>query len=564
MRITIGCLAAASIAFVSARASAETCSLYQKWKKDHGQGNCSAFPSSSYFEVTPVVGNANSTFFARKVPRCKDGTETCGSYEVRSLDGTRAFYYVDPADNGVEASNRWIIAFEGGGACGEMQGVNSATACMTGTEVGGFPFNGYDVAVAGDLDYKEMTTKHANGVFTIDDRRIGNGILSPSAPSQFGGVNRVIVNKSNFDRFMGNGTMATPYNGDSIELYFHGRRVVSSMLKDLARSNGVFSVGRSCPSFSELECQTVEDFSQATEVTVVGESGGAGGLIHNMEWLKAAILNRAPNAKVAFLLASRMIPWLEAEAHWGGVNGIWDGVYSGISTVAGNVNTPTPNAVVQYSNATFQPNGIVRNLIKSWGNPVSVADPFLDAGCKAVHGNADWRCFDEGHVALYHMDEDVFWFESLLDGVHNRSSPSPFAETADFGNGPVDLTSSGGFIFDPSGSWMFSQDRVNRVIYTADSMLQSHNGAGSLAFYQPFLNCHTTIFSAAWWSDQLTKNGGNITSLQDAFVGWRNAIGNGAPQDRAWIQDASSTDPVAWTNGIYGGGWTTSSNACPQ
>jgi hypothetical protein len=98
-------------------------SLYQKWKKENGEGMCSAFPDPSYFEVTPVVpapppvGQPEPTFFARKIPKCKDGTETCAGYEVRSLDGTRAFYYVDPGNVGVETQNKWIIAFEGGGAC---------------------------------------------------------------------------------------------------------------------------------------------------------------------------------------------------------------------------------------------------------------------------------------------------------------------------------------------------------------------------------------------------------------------------------------------------------------
>ena len=90
----------------------------------------------------------------------------------------------------------------------------------------------------------------------------------------------------------------------------------------------------------------------------------------------------------------------------------------------------------------------------------------------------------------------------------------------------------------------------------------SSGGAGVLGFYEPAINCHTTVYSSAFWSDRLTKNGGNITSLQTAFDGWLDAIVSGAPQNRAWIQDALSTDPVTWSNGIYGGGWTTNVGMC--
>jgi len=559
-------------------AQAETCSLYQKWKKDNGEGNCSVFPESSYFEVTATGGSG--TLFARKIPKCKDGTDTgCASIEIKSLDGTRPYYFIDPPNLGMESSNKWALAFEGGGSCGALRGDNAATACMTGTQDpnDNYAFNGYNV-FTGDPDYKEMTTRHpkidvvtGSPIYTVPKQKVGKGILSPSATNAFSSYNRVLVNKSSFDRFMGNTKNTSAYNGDDVELFFHGRRIISAMLKDLDRTNGVISVGTNCPSWLEPQCQTVDDFSAATQVVVVGESGGAGGIIHNMEFIKGAILNRAPTAKVVFLLTSRMLPWLEAEVHWsGGFLGIWDDIYNGLSTIQGNLGTP--NAVTQYSSSAYEPGGTVRGLLSSWGNPASATDLFLDAGCKAAHGSNDWRCFDEGHVALYHMAEDAFWFESLFDGVHGRSSPASFVDIVDFGNGVVDLETWGGFLFVPpdtidppsSVNWSFSNARANRVLYTSESMLQQHPGAGVLGFYEPAINCHTTIYSSAFWSDKLMKNGGSITSLQTAFMGWLTAIVVGSPQDRAWIQDGQSPEALFWSSGIYGGGWTTSSATCPQ
>ena len=298
--LVVGVLVTAAI---PERVLAETCSLYQKYVKDEGAGTL-CVNQNAYFETTPVADTG--TLYARPVPRCEaTGREWgCGVPNwVRSLDGTQAFYHVDP----VPRSTRWVIAFQGGGACGKMSGATTAVEnCANGFALAASVANdGYfDINLD---DRTEMTSRHAEGNYTVPDRKTGFGILSPSASNPFADYNRVLVNKSSFDRFMGNKTAAPePYNGDDIVLYFHGRRIISSMIKDLARSKGAFSVGE----------EEVPDFSEATEVVVVGESGGGGGLIMNMQGIKAKILNAAPQAEVRFVVASRMIPWLEAEAHF--------------------------------------------------------------------------------------------------------------------------------------------------------------------------------------------------------------------------------------------------------
>ena len=571
-------------------ARAETCTLYEKWKKDYEHSTYSTCSSvTNYYEVTPTLNGGAGTFFSRKVPTCQNGTDIgcSGGDRIRSLDGTRPFYHIDPGS----LSYAWIISLDGGGSCGAMRGDNAATACMTGTQDpnNNYGFNGYNVFSGGawyDADYKEMTTRHpkldpyGQPIYTVPNQVVGNGIMSPSTSnSYFYNFNKVIVNKSSFDRFMGNKTaMPEPYAGaygtDDITLFFHGKRMIPAILKDLGRANGTFSVGSNCPNSNTAYCQEVPNFSAATDVVVVGQSGSAGGLIHGMEGIKTAITNVAPNARVYFLVASRMIPWLEGEAYYNTASGghyhtngddIWDDVYSGSSTIVGDSNTNTPDAETTYNHDAYQSGGIVRDLLESWGDSTSSTNHYLDSGCKTAHGNSDWRCFDEGHVALNHLEENVFWFQSLGDGVHAGSSPLSFVPLADFGNGNVDMTPSGGFLFDPSGTWNFSEEKANRVVHTVDQMLLHHGGAGALGFYVPGTNCHTTVQSSAFWGNKITKSG-DVQSLASSFYNWLYAIALGSPTDLAYVQDSGRADRMTWSfdYGHYGGGWTTSGTpSCP-
>ena len=100
----------AVLASASAVAQAETCTLYQKYRKDFFGVACNG--QSNFREVTATGGAG--TFYARRVPKCDaDGTDgSCTQNFVKSLDGTRAFYHVDP----VPDSNQWVVFFDGGGA----------------------------------------------------------------------------------------------------------------------------------------------------------------------------------------------------------------------------------------------------------------------------------------------------------------------------------------------------------------------------------------------------------------------------------------------------------------
>ena len=196
--------------------------MYEKYLKTKGAGtSCESTPNFIEVEASsspPGLG----TYYARKVPKCDvTGTDKgCGisgfrklrDFDfVRSLDGTRAFYYIDPNP----ASTEWVFFFDGGGSRGEMLGSNAAKACYAGNppEVG---FDGYESGLG---DAYEMTTMHpcqqlvnpkptARGAtpspIASRERGILSPHLSPDPHNPYADLNRVWFNKSSFDRFMGN------------------------------------------------------------------------------------------------------------------------------------------------------------------------------------------------------------------------------------------------------------------------------------------------------------------------------------------------------------------------
>jgi hypothetical protein len=542
--------------------------MYEKYVKDHGSGaSCTTTAGTAYADHTPTGGSG--ILHARKVPYCPaTGLDTgcTNAKKARSLDGTRGFYHLDVGSN----PTTWVFFLAGGGACGKIQGESAATTCMTGSRTALDPdgvvndalFSGYIDALA---DSREMTSKHARGTANtdfIDEAVPGNGILSDNGANPFATSTRVQLAKTTFDRFMGNTTLTETYNGDSVKMYFHGRRLLKAMFKELDRPNGT--------SFS-VNGEVVPDLSAATQIIVAGNSGGAGGLIHNMEWIKERLVNIAPAARIIFVVASRMIPFLEAEAHFASPPySLYSDHYSGVSTMVSNPNVPGAprgplTAELTYSQAAFQANGSVRDLLSSWGDPNSSTAPFLDQSCKTAHGNNDWRCFDEGHVALYHLGEDVFFYQSLKDTVHTNSSPLQWVDTVrlDPANGPI----GNAFSVAPWGGWSFmnpngdsySLQKSERVVYMADQMWANHPGAGRIAFYVPEFNCHTSIVRSAFWADTMTSVLLGPQSFGSYLQYWiDNYINLGNPNNLGTVQDNQTVEK-------FRGDSVVSANAtCPQ
>jgi hypothetical protein len=567
--------AALLVALGSRSAAAETCNLYQYYLRAASPGShCADFTAPWQTPPVPTVDEAgNATFFPRTVPLCQGGLDaepggtpcTLATNEVHSLDGTRAFYHVDP----VKGSRKWVIFLKGGGSCGLFPGHSSASeACYDGTQATD-GFDGY-ATVTGDAF--EMTSFHPGlGATNIRNKVVGRGPMRPDTGALFASWNRIIIDKTTFDRFMGNRTNASVWGNDIVNTYFHGSKIVQAMLNDLNQSRGAITI----------DDVTLTKLSEAECVVLIGNSGGAGGVIMLAERFKGWVNAIAPDAMVQFVADSRLLPDLNSEARFENpANSLWSNIAAGTTQIRSSVNAQSPlhDAIVAWSNDTYQNGGDTRELLRSWGDPASSAEPFLDPSCIASHAGALWPCFSEQHVLAHHTDEDFFLHQTLGDSVHGNT-PLTYYDTIDTNraNGYNPIPADPGFRFngEPSG-FTFMNEKANRVIYAVDELLQNRkagvrddttrpNPANRLGVYVAYGNCHTTSLGSAWQSHFMVKNGVAV-SAEDALQIWL-----GSTTDNAWIQDtgpdmfnagATWTATYRITDPSYRG-WATTWSTCP-
>jgi len=265
----------------------------------------------------------------------------------------------------------------------------------------------------------------------------------------------------------------------------------------------------------------------------------------------------SPHIKVSFALASRILPWIEAEAFFdtspsGAGADIWSRRFSGTSTVWNN--DFSNNATISYSERTLKPGGDTRMLLNSWGDITNMTAPILNDDCKSSHPDDDndrWKCYDEGHVALYHMNENAFFFESLEDPVHaGNKSPVLWMDSE---NGVI---LNPGFIWSPN----FTEARKYRVLYTVNSILHNPQHRGMRGFYVPDVDAHTMVKKSAFYDRVLHKNGLSY-SFASLLQQWELSNAKSIAMDAAVVQDGA----FPWWLKItlpsplvpeFGGGWT--------
>jgi hypothetical protein len=564
---------AAFLALGATAAAAETCNLYQYLKREQNPGTlCSAYTAP--WAVAPVpVGDsgANPTFYARAAPKCVSGKDLevggapclAATSEVHSLDGTRAFYHIDA----VAGSNKWVIFLQGGGSCGQLPGwANPAAACYSASNAD----DGFDGYASGLADALEMTSFHPNqATSNIKNRITGTGAMRPDVGAGFADWNRIIIDKTTFDRFYGNQTNAVAWGTTTVNLHFHGAKIIQAMLNDLNRARGIIT----------LDGVAISKLSAATDVVLMGNSGGSGGVIMLAQRCKSLVAAIAPT-KVAFVIDARMLPDLNSEAVFANAaNSLWTNVASGVTQIRNSVNasSPTHDAVVAWSNNTYQNGGDVKNLVKSWGNSASVTEPFLDASCLASHPGTPWPCYSEQHVLAHHTDEDFFIHQTLGDSNHGNAALT-YYDTVDTnsadGYNPIEAIPGFRFNGAPSG-YTYMNEKANRVIYTVNELLQNRkankrddtalaNPSNRLGVYVAYGNCHTSIQTVNWQNHTMTK-GASTVSAEQALTTWL-----AGATDQAWIQDSGpdAYNPGTWTatfpvSNLAYGGWTTTWTTCP-
>ena len=317
---------------------------------------------------------------------------------VRCLDGTRPAIWVDKATDGTTdiESNRWLITFRGGGSCNSAAGGQS---CIDD--------------YAKPMERDEMSTAGIPALTTSF-----GGLLAPAASNAFREYNRIQIHKCSYDRFNGRslsleaGVHPTTGAAVTYDLYQQGFDIAKAAL--LALQNGLAYEQYVPDGAGGVVPQnvTLPPLVDAEKVVFYGHSGGAHGLMHNIDhfadtlggWTRTDGADFSGDVRAVF--DANFPPAPEAEsAHWSPAGGdVWDEITAG--TIAGG-------ADFDYDKSTFQPGGDHELQLASWSTR-------RDESCWQVHvtGAASAEpehCNDRHHVLFHHTRTPFFIRQDLED-----------------------------------------------------------------------------------------------------------------------------------------------------
>ena len=204
---------------------------------------------------------------------------------ARCNDNSPAIFYYRPASRPADA-DKWVINLQGGGGC--SNGLDCSQRWFSINQhfgVGGMTSVGFPVAV------------NQNGIF---EREAPHGSMNP-----YEGYNQVFVHYCSSDNWSGTVADAVvagldyrptlppgPADGLPVpRLYtisFLGRRIFDAVVETLRR-NGVPPLEYLRPGAS---AQQMPDLDDARFVIFSGGSAGGGGVVHNLDHLRAALGER--------------------------------------------------------------------------------------------------------------------------------------------------------------------------------------------------------------------------------------------------------------------------------
>ncbi|MEM7355997.1 MAG: pectin acetylesterase-family hydrolase, partial [Acidobacteriota bacterium] len=416
---------------------AEALGCNSLWSLRNGGGlACDDAGLNTLYDNPTVATAGTGPLLGLFAPKCADGTNSCAGNEVRCMDGTRPIYYVDPAEdaNGLPLiSNRWIFWTTGGGTC------------IDGMACGNQYFNGNHAA---------MTSASASRY------RSEAGIFSnePTEPNLFRHYNRVYLRKCTNDRLSGakthNGIVVNG-GGDTVDLFAHGHFMWQAVFNDLVTSHP--SIGKkyytgacvtdcdnSCPP--NTTCDWLPNLSNATKIVLIGWSGGATGLINQLDTMVPDLQLLAPNADIRAVFDGRFNPSLDVQAaFWADTNpvdGLNDYTQCAAPAISPNCIDANLDGIVSHDESLNAPDNSYSSLFNTPGElPLNAACPAcgldystfhfrigqrawqahdflgypLDSSCEDEHGIDAPECLEPMHVLMNHVATPHFIRVALED-----------------------------------------------------------------------------------------------------------------------------------------------------
>jgi hypothetical protein len=301
--------------------------------------------------------------------QCNDGSPA-----ILYIRPPGAFYSGSQLPQQVLEQERWVIVFDGGGACSDADGCLERWC--------GIPT--YDRA-------GKMSTLGAY------DAIYGSaGILSRNwFLNDFAGYNQVLLNYCSSDSLVGSESRVgvTPSAGPAYDIEFNGEAIVNDAFTQLLDLAGTAPDAGPAATFWN---DSLPSLRTAEEIVLVGLSAGGNGLRHHLDrleaWLKSAVIS--PDVRISGVIDAGMTPGL-----WGGVT--WGAVAGAPSSYADYLTT------------------LVKDRHDFWGTDdtaidASCLDPMY-AGPHNMVGVHPEICYDTTYSLLNHITTPFFARQDIHD-----------------------------------------------------------------------------------------------------------------------------------------------------
>ena len=418
---------------------AEALSCNSLWSLRSGGGVfCDDAGLDGLYQNPTVAAEGSGPLLGLFAPQCANGTNSCLGDEVRCMDGTRPIYYVDPAEdaNGDPLiTNNWLFWTTGGGTC--IDGQACGRQYLTGDR-------------SGMTSASATRFRQEEGIFSSDSRNL------------FRHYNRVYLRKCTSDRFSGTKThnaLVVSGSGDAVDLFTHGRFMWQAVFNDLVTTHPTIGkkydtspcpgldCDNSCPPGSTT-CEWLPNLANATKVLLIGWSGGATGLINQVDSLAPELQALAPNADIRAVFDGRFNPSLDVQASFWADIAPTDGV-NDYTQCAGVISPSCIDADldgrISHGESLNAPRGTFSGLFNEPGElPFNPACPAcglgysifhfqvgerswqthdflgyqLDTSCEAVHGVDAPQCLEPMHVLMNHVATPHFIRVALEDSTY--------------------------------------------------------------------------------------------------------------------------------------------------
>jgi hypothetical protein len=317
---------------------------------------------------------------------------------VRCFDGTAPTLYVDPAVDAAGntvLSNKWMFTVTGGGSCAPVDSDGDGVVDDVSSCLGNY---------AGEP--KEMSSTASKPMLELEGVNRADPVRNPV----FSGYNRVRIDKCSFDRYNGRavypGLTDPSVGASSFSVHQQGYQIITAAFAQLLNGHGYPTWKTGAGGILE-SIETLPALSAATTILFVGHSGGAQGLMHNIDYLAADLAALGVTADVRAAFDANFKIAQETEAAFTGVGDLYDHIWTGTS--------PAADAFA-FDDAYWAAGGAYNTVYATW-------NARLDKSCLQAHRATGNRhlCHDPVHVLLNHIATPFFIREDYRDSNHSNA-----------------------------------------------------------------------------------------------------------------------------------------------